>query len=90
MAEIIAEIAAMTETEVMRGTETTIQAENRIEAETTAEIEDPATTDSVQTREIDSKERDRNRKIGMTRIGTEGRIVQGRTIRTKRKIAGNA
>ena len=89
-AEIIAEIAAMTETEVMRGTETTIQAENRIEAETTAEIEDPATTDSVQTREIDSKERDRNRKIGMTRIGTEGRIVQVRTIRTKRKIAGNA
>ena len=89
-AEIIAEIAAMTETEVMRGTETTIQAENRIEAETIAKIEDPATTDSVQTREIDSKERDRNRKIGMTRIGTEGRIVQVRTIRTKRKIAGNA
>ena len=88
-AEIIAETAAMTETEVMKGTETATEAEIRIKIEMTAGIEDPAMTDSVRIREIDSKERDRNRKIGMTRIGTEGRIVQGRTIRTKRKIAGN-
>ena len=46
-AEIIAEIAAMTETEVMRGTETAIEAEIRIEVEMTAGIEDLAMIDSV-------------------------------------------
>ena len=46
-AEIIAEIAAMTETEVMRGTETAIEAEIRIEVEMTAGIEDLAMKDSV-------------------------------------------
>ena len=46
-AEIIAETAAMTEIEVMRGTETAIEAEIRTEVEMTAEIEDLAMTDSV-------------------------------------------
>ena len=88
-AEIIAETAAMTETEVMRGTETAIEAETRIEAEMTAGIEDLAMTDSARIREIGSKKKDRVRKIGMTRIGTEDRIVQGHITLIKRKIAGN-
>ena len=46
-AEIIAETAAMTEREVMRGPETAIEAEIRTEVEMTAEIEDLAMTDSV-------------------------------------------
>ena len=74
-AEIIAEIAAMTETEVMRGTETAIEAEIRIEVEMTAGIEDLAMIDSVRIQEIESRKRGRDRKIGMTRIGTEDRIV---------------
>ena len=90
MAEIIAEIAAMTETEVMRGTETAIEAEIRIEVEMTAGIEDLAMIDSVRIREIESRKRGRDRKIGMTRIGTEDRIVRGHITLTKRKIAGNA
>ena len=89
-AEIIAETAAMTETEVTKGTETAIEAEIRIEVEMTAGIEDLAMIDSVRIRETDSKKKDRDRKIGMTRIGTEDRIVRGHIILIKRKIAGNA
>ena len=74
-AEIIAETAAMTETEVTKGTETAIEAEIRIGVEMTAGIEDLAMTDSVQIREIDPKKKERDRKIGTTRIGTEVRTV---------------
>ena len=80
----------MTETEVTKGTETAIETEIRIEVEMIAGIEDLAMIDSVRIREIDSKKKDRDRKIGTTRIGTEDRTVQGHTILTKRKIAGNA
>ena len=89
-AEIIAETATLTETEAMRGTETAIEAEIRIEIEMTAGIENLAMIDSVRIIEIDSKKKDRDRKIGMTRIGTEDRIVQGHITLIKRKIAGNA
>ena len=40
-------------------------------------------TDSVRIREIDPRKKDRDRKIGMTRIGTEERIVQGPLQREK-------
>ena len=65
----------MTDTEIVRGTETAIEAEIRIEIEMTAGIENLAMIDSVRIIEIDSKKKDRDRKIGMTRIGTEDRIV---------------
>ena len=55
----------------------------------TAGIEDPAMTDSVRIREIDSKKKCRDSKIGMTRIGTEDRTVRGHIIGTRRKIVGN-
>ena len=55
----------------------------------TAGIENRAMIDSVRIREIDSKKKDRDRKIGTTRIGTEDITVRGHTIRIKRKIAGN-
>ena len=79
----------MTETEVMRGAETTIEAETRIEVERTAGIENLAMIDSVQIREIDSRKMYRDKRIGMTRIGTEEITVRGHTIHIKRKIAGN-
>ena len=88
-AETIAETVAMTETEVMRGAETAIEAETRIEAEMTAGTGEPAMTDSAQIRETDFRKMYRDRKIGMTRIGTEEITVQGHTIHIKRKIAGN-
>ena len=89
MAEIIAETVVTTETEVTKGAETAIVAETRIEIEMTAGIEDPAMTDSAQIRETDSRKMYRDRKIGMTRTGTEEITVQGHTIHTKRKIVGN-
>ena len=61
---------------VMKGTETAIKAGTRIEVEMTAGIDDPAMTDSVQIRETDSRKKDRDRKIGMIRIGTEDRTVR--------------
>ena len=79
----------MTETEVMRGAETAIEAETRIEVEMTAGIEDLAMTDSAQIRETDSRKMYRDRKIGMTRTGTEEITVRGHTIHTKRKIVGS-
>ena len=60
----------------MKGTETAIKAGTRIEVEMTAGIDDPAMTDSVQIRETDSRKKDRDRKIGMIRIGTEDRTVR--------------
>ena len=78
--ETTAETAVMTETEVMREAVTAIEAETRIEAEMTAGIEDPAMTDSAQIRETDSRKMNRDRKIGMTRTGTEEITVQGHKI----------
>ena len=65
----------MTEIEVTNRTEIAIEAEIRTEVEMTAEMEDLAMTDSVKIQEIDSKKKGRDRKIGMTRIGTEDRTV---------------
>ena len=79
----------MTAIEVTNGTEIAIEAEIRTEVEMTAEMEDLAMTDSVRIQEIDSKKKGRDRKIGMTRIGTEDRTVRGHTTHIKRTIAGN-
>ena len=87
--ETIAETVVKTETEVMSKGETATETETRIEIEMTAGIEDPAMTDSAQIRETDSRKMYRDRKIGMTRTGTEEITVQGHTIHTKRKIVGN-
>ena len=87
--ETIAETVVTTETEVMSEAETATETETRIEIEMTAGIEDPAMTDSAQIRETDSRKMYRDRKIGMTRTGTEEITVQGHTIHTKRKIVGN-
>ena len=70
-AEIIAEAAAMTETGVMKVIETAIEAEIRIEAEKKAGIGDPTKIDKDQIQEIDSRKKDRDRKMGMTMIGID-------------------
>ena len=70
-AEIIAEAAAMTETGVMKVIETAIEAEIRIEAEMKAGIGDPTKIDKDQIQEIDSRKKDRDRKMGMTMIGID-------------------
>ena len=88
-AETIAEIVAMTETEAMKEAETAIVEETRIEVEMTAGIEDLAMKDSAQFRETDSRKMYRDRKIGMTRTGTEEITVQGHTIHIKRKTVGS-
>ena len=87
--ETIAETIVTTETEVTKGAETAIVAETRIEAEMIAGIGNPAMTDNAQIRETDLRKTYRDRKIGMTRTGTEEITVQGHTIRTKRKTVGN-
>ena len=61
----------------------------KIEAEMIAEIGDPVMRDSNLTRETDFRKKHRDRKIGMTRIGTEEITVQGHTTRTKKRIVGN-
>ena len=73
----------------MREAETAIEAETRIEVEITAGIENLAMTDSAQIRETDSRKMYRDRKIGMTRTGTEEITVRGHTIHTKRKTVGS-
>ena len=87
--ETTAETVVKTETGATRKAETAIVVETRIEAETIAGIGNLATTDSAQTRETDFRKTYRDRKIGMTRIGTEETTVQGHTIRTKRRTVGN-
>ena len=87
--ETTAETAVTTETGATTKAETSIVAETKIEAEMTAEIGDLATTDSAQIRQTDLRKTYRDRKIGMTRIGTEEITVQGHTIRTKRRTVGN-
>ena len=88
-AETIAETVATTETEVLIEAETDTVAETKTEEETTAEIGNPVSRDRDLTRETDFRKKHRDRKIGMTRTGTEETTVQGHTIRTKRRIVGN-
>ena len=64
-------------------------AETKTEEEMTAEIGNPVSKDRDLTRETDFRKKHRDRKIGMTRIGTEETTVQGHTIRTKKRIVGN-
>ena len=54
-----------------------------------AEIGNPVMRDSDLTLETDFRKKHRDRKIGMTRTGTEEITVQGHTIRTKKRIVGN-
>ena len=88
-AETIAETVATTETEVLIGAKTDTVAETKTEVEMIAEIGNPVLRDSDLTRETDFRKKHRDRKIGMTRIGTEETTVQGHTIRTKKRIVGN-
>ena len=88
-AETIAETVATTETEVLIEAKRDTVAETKTEAEMIAEIGNPVLRDSDLTRETDFRKKHRDRKIGMTRIGTEETTVQGHTIRTKRRIVGN-
>ena len=88
-AETIAETIVTTETGATKGAETAIVAETRIEAEMIAEIGNLAMTDSAQIQETDFRKTYRDRKIGMTRTGTEEITVRGHTIRTKRKTVGS-
>ena len=88
--ETTAETVVTTETGATREAVTAIVAETRIEAEMIAGIGNPAMTDNAQIRETDLRKTYRDRKIGMTRTGTEETTVQGHTIRTKRRIVGNA
>ena len=73
----------------MTGAKTETVAETKTEVEMIAEIGDPVLRDKDLTRETDFRKKHRDRKIGMTRIGTEDRIVQGHITLIKRKIAGN-
>ena len=82
------EIAVLTETEAEIATEAQI----RIEAGQRVEIENLVLTGRDQTREIDIRSktrRERERKTGVTRTGTEEITVRGITIPIERKIAGN-
>ncbi len=88
-AETIAETVATTETEVLTGAKTDTVAETKTEAEMIAEIGNPVSRDRDLTRETDFRKKHRDRKIGMTRIGTEETTVQGHTTRTKKRIVGN-
>ena len=76
----------------MNGAETAIEAQIRIEAERIAETENLVLTDRDQTQEIDTRSktcRERERKIGVTKIGTEEITVQGVIILIEKKTAGN-
>ena len=88
-AETIAETVATTEAEVLTEAKTDTVAETRTEVEMIAEIGNPVSKDRDLTRETDFRKKHRDRKIGMTRIGTEETTVQGHTIRTKKRIVGN-
>ena len=88
-AETIAETVATTETEVLIEAKTDTVAETKTEAEMIAEIGNPVSRDRDLTRETDFRKKHRDRKIGMTRIGTEEITVQGHTTRTKKRIVGN-
>ena len=88
-AETIAETVATTETEVLTEAKTDTVAETKTEVEMIAEIGNPVLRDSDLTRETDFRKKHRDRKIGMTRIGTEEITVRGHTIRTKKRIVGN-
>ena len=88
-AETIAETVATTEPGATIEAETDTVAETKTEAEMIAEIGNPVLRDSDLTRETDFRKKHRDRKIGMTRIGTEEITVQGHTIRTKKRIVGN-
>ena len=88
-AETIAETVATTETEVLTEAKTDTVAETKTEEEMIAEIGNPVLRDSDLTRETDFRKKHRDRKIGMTRIGTEEITVQGHTIRTKKRTVGN-
>ena len=88
-AETIAEIVVTTETEVLIEAKRDTVAETKTEAEMIAETGNPVSRDSDLTRETDFRKKHRDRKIGMTRIGTEETTVQGHTIRTKKRIVGN-
>lgn len=82
------EIAVLTETEAEIATEAQI----RIEADRRVEIENLVLTGRDQTREIDIRSktrRERERKTGVTRTGTEEITVRGITTPIERKIAGN-
>ena len=89
-AETIAETAATTETGATKEAETDTVAETKIETEIIAEIGNPAMRDNAQIRETDFRKTYRDRKIGMTRTGTEEITVRGHTIRTKKRTVGNA
>ena len=88
-AETIAETVATTETEVLIEAKRDTVAETKTEEEMIAEIGNPVSKDRDLTRETDFRKKHRDRKIGMTRIGTEETTVQGHTIRTKKRIVGN-
>ena len=88
-AETIAETVATTETEVLIEAKRDTAAETKTEVEMIAEIGNPVMRDSDLTQETDFRKKHRDRKIGMTRIGTEEITVQGHTIRTKKRIVGN-
>ena len=88
-AETIAETAATTETEVSIEAKRDTVAETKTEEEMIAEIGNQVSIDRDLTRETDFREKHRDRKIGMTRIGTEETTVQGHTTRTKKRIVGN-
>ena len=86
------ETAALIETEAMREAEIATEAQIRIEVGQTAEIENLVLTGRDQTREIDIRSktrRERERKTGVTRTGTEEITVRGITTPIERKIAGN-
>ena len=88
-AETIAETVATTETEVLIEAKRDTVAGTKTEEEMIAEIGNPVSKDRDLTRETDFRKKHRDRKIGMTRIGTEEITVQGHTIRTKKRIVGN-
>ena len=88
-AETTAETVATTETEVLIEAKRDTVAGTKTEEEMIAEIGNPVSKDRDLTRETDFRKKHRDRKIGMTRIGTEEITVQGHTIRTKKRIVGN-
>ena len=88
-AETTAETVATTETEVLIEAKRDTVAETKTEEEMIAEIGNQVSKDRDLTRETDFRKKHRDRKIGMTRIGTEETTVQGHTIRTKKRIVGN-
>ena len=82
---IKAEVLAMTEvrTEAVIADRADLQKEEFCTETVETIAETAAMTDRDQIRGIDSRKKDRDRKIGMTRIGTEERIVQGPLQREK-------